>query len=98
LSLDGGTVQVRSDDLAQGGASKRFEFPLALGGDLANMQSFVYGDRLYMRLYNEERSVAIVDLSAGKVAYEGKIIVDGTAEQQKKRLSALTVFDFYLAR
>ncbi|QHW30364.1 hypothetical protein GZH47_05575 [Paenibacillus rhizovicinus] len=96
LSKKGDQAHVLLLDLAKG-ESSQFDFPLSgVGSDLSSVQRFVSGDRLYMR--NAAGGLLIVDLSGGKVVYQGKITVDGSTKQQKESMDKLQIYNFYLTR
>lgn len=99
-TLNAGGVSIAINDSANRQTLTRIDFPMATfqGQAISGIQKFVYGDRLYlMNHVNAAFEVVIVDMTAGKVVYRGKIAVDGTPEQQKERMKQLDLYGIYLS-
>ncbi|NBD22785.1 hypothetical protein [Paenibacillus glycinis] len=98
FSMKDNQLHVDRYDIAKQQQGSSFDILLSLKlSQLSSIQKIVYGDRLYVfNRVNAEYEVIVADTTRGKVVYQGKIAVDGNAEQQAARMKELQLYGFYL--
>ncbi|MBM7565722.1 hypothetical protein [Paenibacillus sacheonensis] len=99
MAMKGNALSIGKLELAKNKESLQFEIPMSLKNiTIDNTQFFIYQSKLYMYVHaGADHEILVVSLTDGKVLYQGKATVDGTADEQKERLTGLNVYGFYFA-